>query len=337
MRLLKGKGWWVLLVAMVALNVWLLWPRSPAGARIPYSVFVEQVRAGNVRRLRIGGETISGQFVRPVAASTLGAKGGLVGAFHTTFPAMVGDPRLLETLDAHDVLIEVDAPSSPWLALLLVNALPIALLAFALARAQAGGGPSPGRADHGLCRGGARRPVATRVKVTFDDVAGAEEAKRDLQEIADFALPAQVPRMGRASPHGAPGGPPGTGSLARAVSGEASVPFFTSTPPSSWRSLSAWGPRACATSSNRPSRPPRPSLSTSWTPSATRREGAWATSPTSASNPEPAPRGDGRQDRHEVIVMAATTGPTSWTAPPAPGGSPPGDRQAPRPPGRVAI
>jgi len=232
MRLLKGKGWWVLLVAMVALNVWLLWPRSPAGARIPYSVFVEQVRAGNVRRLRIGGETISGQFVRPVAASTLGAKGGLVGAFHTTFPAMVGDPRLLETLDAHDVLVEVVAPSTPWLGLLLVNALPIALLVFALTRTQAGGGSAVTGQNKimAFARSGARRQVAARVKVTFDDVAGADEAKRDLLEIADFLrYPRKYHEMGARIPRGVLlVGPPGTGKtlLARAVSGEAGVPFF---------------------------------------------------------------------------------------------------------------
>ena len=228
------KGWWILLLVFIAVNAWMLWPRSPSGARIPYSVFVAQVREDNVRNVRINGETITGQFRRAVSSTTLlgsGSKSGLVGAFHTVFPAVVGDPGLMTLLDAHGVMVEASASASPWLGILLINALPLGLLVFSLVRARGGSPTAQGQNKiMAFARSNVRRQAGTRAKVTFDDVAGADEAKRDLQEIADFLrYPRKYHEMGAHIPRGVLlVGPPGTGKtlLARAVSGEAGVPFF---------------------------------------------------------------------------------------------------------------
>ncbi|NLD44363.1 MAG: ATP-dependent zinc metalloprotease FtsH [Chloroflexi bacterium] len=234
------KAWWVLLALFVVANVWLLWPKGAPGTDIPYSVFVAQVRAGNVDAVRISGEHISGTLVHAAtvadllgqqAGSSGGSRSGVTARFHTVYPAVVGDVDLMALLDRHDVRVEVSAPSSPWLGLLLINAIPMALLAYSLLRARGGGVGVKGQDKIlNFGRSTARRQAGTHGKVTFDDVAGADEAKRDLQEVADFLrFPRRYYDMGARIPRGVLlVGPPGTGKtlLARAVSGEAGVPFF---------------------------------------------------------------------------------------------------------------
>ena len=103
-------------------------------------------------------------------------------------------------------------------------------------------------------------------KVTFKDVAGVDEAKEELQEIIEFLREAQkFQKLGGRIPKGVlMVGPPGTGKtlLARAVAGEANVPFFSISGSTSWRCSSAWAHRACATCSNR-ARRMLPALSSS--------------------------------------------------------------------------
>ena len=149
--------------------------------------------------------------------------------FSTTYPSEVGDPTLIPLLRAHHVTIDVQSPSPPWFALLLTNGLPIVLMLAVLvwmgrraSRSQSG--------MFGFARNRARRYTQDRPRVTFADVAGADEAKQDLREVVDFlSHPSKYLAIGARIPRGVLlVGPPGTGKtlLARAVAGEAEVPFF---------------------------------------------------------------------------------------------------------------
>jgi cell division protease FtsH len=149
--------------------------------------------------------------------------------FNTTYPADIGDPTLIPLLRAHSVTIDVQSPSPPWFELLLTNGLPILLMFGVLVwmgrqatRSQSG--------MFGFGRNRARRYTEDRPGVTFADVAGADEAKQDLREVVDFlSRPSKYLAIGARIPRGVLlVGPPGTGKtlLARAVAGEAGVPFF---------------------------------------------------------------------------------------------------------------
>ena len=150
--------------------------------------------------------------------------------FNTTYPADLGDPTLMPLLRAHHVTINVQSPSPPWFELLLTDGLPVILILGVLVwmgrqagRAQSGG-------MFGFGRNRARRYTEDRPRVTFADVAGADEAKQDLREVVDFlSRPTKYLAIGARIPRGVLlVGPPGTGKtlLARAVAGEAEVPFF---------------------------------------------------------------------------------------------------------------
>ncbi|HEV7138516.1 MAG TPA: ATP-dependent zinc metalloprotease FtsH [Steroidobacteraceae bacterium] len=149
--------------------------------------------------------------------------------FDTTYPADVGDPTLMPLLRAKHVSVNVQSPSPPWFELLLTDGLPIVLMLAVLvwmgrqaSRSQSG--------MFGFGRNRARRYTEDRPGVTFADVAGADEAKQDLREVVDFlSHPTKYLAIGARIPRGVLlVGPPGTGKtlLARAVAGEAGVPFF---------------------------------------------------------------------------------------------------------------
>jgi cell division protease FtsH len=150
--------------------------------------------------------------------------------FITIFPQSVGDTTLMPLLEQHHVEVEVARQLSPWLTALLANGLPLLLLLLFFgwmgrraAQSQAG--------IFGFGRTRARQLTGDKPKVTFDDVAGADEAKADLQEEVDFLRhPQKYHAIGARIPRGVLlVGPPGTGKtlLARAVAGEAGVPFFS--------------------------------------------------------------------------------------------------------------
>ncbi|MDE3154844.1 MAG: ATP-dependent zinc metalloprotease FtsH, partial [Acidobacteriota bacterium] len=253
---------WLLLAVAMLWNLWLLMPGEPSRAQIPYSAFLTQVQAHNVTDVTIVGAQITGTFAHPVtwppaeAAPPAPAAGGSADtshapagqttpskppagparaaanaykAFSTVFPADVGDPRLLPMLAAAGVTIDVRQPSQPWFTELLTNGLPLLVLVLILfwmgrqmAKSQQG--------MFGFGRTKARRYGADQPKITFADVAGADEAKGDLQEVVDFLRhPAKYHEIGARIPRGILlVGAPGTGKtlMARAVAGEAGVPFF---------------------------------------------------------------------------------------------------------------
>jgi cell division protease FtsH len=252
---------WVLIpLALMIWNIVALWPKAHPEVNIPYSAFLSQLRAGNVAKVRIAGDQITGSFVKPIpwpefkpeskeeTKSPAAAKPttapatqpssapssttlpGTYGEFQTTFPSTVGDPNLISLLEAHKVVVDVARPSSPLVLELLANWLPMLLLlgffwwmGMKATQNQAG--------LFGLGRSKARRYSQDQSKVTFNDVAGADEAKSDLQEEVDFLRhPAKYHNVGARIPRGVLlVGPPGTGKtlMARAVAGEAGVPFFS--------------------------------------------------------------------------------------------------------------
>ncbi|MCD6290132.1 MAG: ATP-dependent zinc metalloprotease FtsH [Anaerolineae bacterium] len=238
-------AWWVLLLALVAWNIWLFRPVHKPAAHIPYSAFVAQVRADNVNSVRIAGDTITGQFVQPIAwpqptpgtTPTKTSSGrptpgnaATYTSFSTNFPQDIGDPGLMALLEQHRVVVDVAPPPSPLLAMVLSNGLPLLLLVLLMVwmgRQMAKG--QTGAFSFG--RSKARQYTGAQTGVTFDDVAGADEAKEELQEVVDFLRnPQKYHMLGARIPCGILlVGPPGTGKtlMAKAVAGEADVPFFS--------------------------------------------------------------------------------------------------------------
>ena len=187
---------------------------SGGGSELPYSDFLAKVEAGEVTNVEIRGPEIRGQ--------TAG------GAFTTYAP---DDPKLIEHLTAKGVAIKAGPQEEKNLLLMmLVQWAPIILIVgfwiFMLRQMQSNGGKAMG---FGKSR--ARLLTERQGRVTFDDVAGIEEAKNELEEIVDFLKdPQKFQRLGGKIPKGCLlVGPPGTGKtvLARAIAGEANVPFFT--------------------------------------------------------------------------------------------------------------
>src|SRR5581483_2577878 len=232
--------WWLVLTSLLVWNVFAFWPKLTPEAEIPYSAFLGQVRAGNVAQVLIVGERITGRFKHPVtwppeaAAETQpkseAAKPTSYTAFRTAVPSVVGDPNLLRLLQAHHVGVDARPATAPWFVDLLSGWAPLLLLVGVFwwmgrqaSRNQAG--------IFGFGRSRARRYSSDRPQVTFNDVAGADEAKAELQEEVDFLRrPQKYHDLGARIPRGVLlVGPPGTGKtlLARAVAGEAGVPFFS--------------------------------------------------------------------------------------------------------------
>ena len=233
--------WWLVLAALMVWNFYAFLPKGQPTVNLAYSAFLAQVEAGNVAHVKIVGDQITGTFSKaytpppaptpsaatPQPAPTAANQSYML--FSTTFPADVGDPRLLPLLASHQVVVDVQSPATPWFVTLLTDGLPILLLVglFVWMGRQATKQQS-GVFNFGRSR--ARQYAADRPKVTFDDVAGADEAKTELREVVDFLRePQKYHALGARIPRGVLlVGPPGTGKtlMARAVAGQAQVPFF---------------------------------------------------------------------------------------------------------------
>ena len=234
--------WWLILLALMAWNLWVIWPKHQTQVNLPYSEFLAQVKSDNVASLKITGSQIGGEFVRPISwdgkTATIQNTGSqntsgqtdLYNQFQTTFPEVVGDPGLMPALTQHNVQVDVAPPPSPWFTILLTDGLPLLLLVLAMVWI----GRQAARSQAGVFNFGqskARQSTIDHPNVTFDDVAGADEAKEELQEVVDFLRqPEKYHQIGARIPRGVLlVGPPGTGKtlLARAISGEAKVPFLS--------------------------------------------------------------------------------------------------------------
>jgi cell division protease FtsH len=212
---------------------------------VPYTAFKEEVAKGNVRAIYSKGASVEGRFAAPVTWPPPGDKNTApgrksppptrtAGTFTTELPAFV-DPGLEAFLIDHHVEISAVPIRGSSLSNLLLGFGPaILIIGFYVwlyrRAAQQGGGM--GGALMGIGKSKARRyDQEAETKVTFDDVAGIDEAENELVEIVDFLkAPAKYTRLGGSAPKGILlVGAPGTGKtlLAKAVAGEAGVPFFS--------------------------------------------------------------------------------------------------------------
>jgi cell division protease FtsH len=224
----------ILVAALFLLNYWLASryvPEKPR-LRIPYSpLFLQEVRQGNVVRITSKGTAIQGDFRKPVRYPPSGKSSQRSVRFATEVPAFANTDALSKLLQDNGVTINAQPldTGTPWWQSLLFGFGPTLLLLALLFALIRRGGTTGMLGAFGRSRARRYDPAGTRV--TFADVAGIDEAKAELAEVVDFLKnPDKYRKLGGRIPRGVLlSGPPGTGKtlLARAVAGEAQVPFFS--------------------------------------------------------------------------------------------------------------
>jgi cell division protease FtsH len=251
--------WFMLALAVNYLLVRMLVPSPEAPVTVPYTLFKEEVGKNNVEAIYSQGDTITGRFTAPITypqagekapssgggsgttsergAGTRGLSSNTVSTFETILPAFV-DPGLEKYLIENKVEISakpIQEGGSLWATLLFSFGPALFFIGFYIwifRRASQQGGGLMGGGLMGIGKSTARRYDQDKdTKVTFEDVAGIDEAENELVEIVDFLRDTKkYTRLGGTAPKGVLlVGAPGTGKtlLARAVAGEAGVPFFS--------------------------------------------------------------------------------------------------------------
>jgi len=226
-------GWWWIawLVGLLVLNYWLAGRATKPAARIqvPYSpYFLQQVQAGHVKEISSKGTALQGTFTQP--QSYAGSK--KASEFKTEIPTFADTNSLSRLLEQKKVVVNaqpLDTGTALWKTLVFGFGPTILFVGLLFWLARRAGSMQNVLGQFGRAR--ARRYAPTGDRVTFADVAGIDEAKDELSEVVDFLrTPQKYSRLGARIPHGVLlSGPPGTGKtlLARAVAGEANVPFFS--------------------------------------------------------------------------------------------------------------
>lgn len=210
--------WAGIMVALLLLVSMFSGGTAETGKGLTYSSFRDKVEAGEVKSVSIASERISGELANGDKFTTI---------------AVPNDKDLIQLLEEKGVDYQGKAAEQPSILMyLLINALPFLLIigiAFFVLRQMQKGGGAGGAMGFGKSK--AKLLTEKHGRVTFDDVAGIDEAREELQEIVEFLKdPHKFSRLGGKIPKGALlVGSPGTGKtlLARAIAGEAGVPFFS--------------------------------------------------------------------------------------------------------------
>jgi len=209
---------WVI-IAFILMIIFKQISGPSASKEIDYSVFLQQVHDQNVQSVTFKGRTITGQL-RDSNKTFI------------TYSAETDNSALIQELRENNVEFKAEQPDQGLLTQIFISWFPIFLIVgimIFLMRQMQGGGGGRGALSFGKSR--ARMLGEDQVKITFSDVAGVDEAKEEVGELVEFLRdPGKFQKLGGKIPRGVlMVGPPGTGKtlLAKAIAGEAKVPFFT--------------------------------------------------------------------------------------------------------------